>query len=192
IVYAQEQERKQIASELHDNIGQDLLLIKNSLKLQADKTASLVDKTIEDVRAISRNLHPAELEKFGVTKAITNLVTTVNELTEIYFTEEIDNIDNSFSAEKGIQLYRIIQECINNILKHSKATAAKISIINNPDTVLITIQDNGEGLKSEIDFYKPKSIGSKLLTERVKYLKGKIVFDTQVQKGTKIVISLSK
>lgn len=192
IVYAQEQERKQIASELHDNIGQDLLLIKNSLKLQADKTASLVDKTIEDVRAISRNLHPAELEKFGVTKAITNLVTTVNELTEIYFTEEIDNIDDSFSAEKGIQLYRIIQECINNILKHSKATAAKISIINNPDTVLIAIQDNGEGLKSEIDFYKPQSIGIKLLTERVKYLKGKIVFDTQVQKGTKIVISLSK
>jgi len=188
LLSAQERERKRVSKELHDGIGQKLLLIKNSLKLDSKKTPQLVDSTIEDVRTISRNLHPFQLEKFGLTKAIINIIEEVNEFSEIFFSEEVDNIDDYFSDEKEIYLYRIIQECINNIIKHSKATAAKISIRNENKKIVITIQDNGIGFNFEKDKNNFKSLGLKSLQERVDFLNGKIKFNAQENQGTIITI----
>jgi len=102
LLEAQEKERKRVSKELHDGIGQKLLLIKNSLTLNSTKTSKIVDSTIEDIRSISRNLHPVQLEKFGLTKAIENIVEDLNELTTIFFSNEIDNIDDFFPKEKEI------------------------------------------------------------------------------------------
>lgn len=192
LLLAQEKERKRVSKELHDGVGQKLLLIKNSLKLDASKTPELVESTIEDVRTISRNLHPFQLEKFGLTKAIINAVEEVNDLSEIFFTEEIENIDAYFSGDKEIYLYRIIQECVNNIIKHSKATAAKITIKDKSRKVIITIQDNGIGFNFEKNLNKLKSLGLKSLIERVDFLKGKITFDAPANKGTIITITSYK
>lgn len=184
----QEKERKRFSKELHDGVGQNLLLIKNSLILNPDKTPKLVDKTIEDIRSISRNLHPIQLEKFGLTKAIENIIEDLNDLTTIFFSEEIENIDNFFPKEKEIYLYRIIQECFNNIMKHSGATAAKINIKKDENRVIITIQDNGFGFNFEKNNEKQKSFGLKSLQERVAFLKGNISFDSEKNKGTIITI----
>jgi ligand-binding sensor domain-containing protein/two-component sensor histidine kinase len=188
LLFAQESERKRISKELHDGIGQKLLLIKNSLKLDIKKTPNLVDSTLEDLRAVSRNLHPFQLEKLGLTKAIINLVEEVNEFSEVFFSEEIDDIDHIFSKDKEIYLYRIIQECINNIMKHSKATAAKITIKNEEKKVVITIQDNGIGFDYDKNKNDIKTLGLKSLVERVNFLKGKIYFDSPSNKGTVITI----
>jgi len=188
LLQEQENERKRVSKELHDGVGQNLLLIKNSLTLNPDKTPSLIDKTIEDIRFISRNLHPIQLEKFGITKAIENIVEDLNNLTTIFFSEELDNIDNFFPKEKEIYLYRIIQECFNNILKHSGASAAKISIIKDDNKVTIIIQDNGTGFSFEKNKDKQKSFGLKSLQERVTFLKAKISFDSENNKGTTITI----
>ncbi len=184
----QENERKRVSKELHDGVGQNLLLIKNSLQLNPDKTPELIDKTIEEIRSISRNLHPVQLEKFGLTKALKNIVEDINELTDIFVTEEIENIDNFFPKEKEIYLYRIVQECFNNILKHSGASAAKISAVKEENKVTITIQDNGKGFNFEQNKNK-KSFGLKSLQERASFLKGKINFETEVNKGTVITIT---
>lgn len=188
LLQEQEKERKRVSKELHDGIGQNLLLIKNSLTLNPEKTPNLVDKTLDDIRAISRNLHPIQLEKFGLTKALENIINEINELTIIFFSEEIDNIDDFFSKEKEIYLYRIIQECINNIIKHSKATAAKITIKKEGKKVIITIQDNGIGFNFEKNKLKLKSFGLKSIQERVDFLKGKIKFNAQENQGTVITI----
>ncbi len=188
LLQEQEKERKRVSKELHDGVGQNLLLIKNSLTLNPDKTSKLVDKTLEDIRSISRNLHPIQLEKFGLTKAIENIVEDLNDLTTIFFSEEIENIDNFFPKEKEIYLYRIIQECFNNIMKHSGATAAKINIKKEENKVTITIQDNGSGFNFEKNNEKQKSFGLKSLQERVAFLKGNISFDSEKNKGTTITI----
>ena len=188
LLQEQEKERKRVSKELHDGIGQNLLLIKNSLTLNPKKTPKLVDKTLNDIRAISRNLHPVQLEKFGLTKALENVIAEINEFSTIFFSEEIDNIDNFFPKEKEIYLYRIVQECVNNIIKHSKATAAKISIKKEEKKVTITIQDNGIGFNFEKNQLKPKAFGIKSLQERVEFLKGKIKFNAQVNQGTVITI----
>lgn len=188
LLQEQEKERKRFSKELHDGIGQNLLLIKNSLTLNPKKTTSLIDKTIEEIRAITRNLHPIQLEKFGLTKAIENLIDDLNELTPIIFSSEIDNVDNFFPKEKEIYLYRIVQECFNNIIKHSGATAAKIEIKKEPDKVIITIQDNGSGFNFKESDKKQKNFGLKSLQERVAFLKGNIKFDTKKNKGTIITI----
>lgn len=192
LLLEQEKERKRVSKELHDGVGQKLLLIKNSLKHDVAKTPELVESTIEDVRTISRNLHPFQLEKFGLTKAIINMVEEVNDLSEIFFSEEIENIDTYFSGDKEIYLYRIIQECVNNIIKHSKATAAKITIKDKPKKVVITIQDNGIGFNFEKNLNNTKSLGLKSLIERVDFLKGKITFDAPAKKGTLITITSYK
>ncbi len=188
LLQEQENERKRVSKELHDGVGQNLLLIKNSLTLDPAKTPGLIDKTIEDIRSISRNLHPIQLEKFGITKAIENIVEDLNNLTTIFFSDEIDNIDHFFPKEKEIYLYRIIQECFNNIMKHSGASAAKISVVKDNNKVTITIQDNGVGFNFEKNKDKQKSFGLKSLQERVSFLKGKISFDSENNKGTIITI----
>ena len=188
LLQEQEKERKRFSKELHDGVGQNLLLIKNSLTLNPDKAPGLVDKTIEDIRSISRNLHPIQLEKFGLTKAIENIVEDLNDLTAIFFSDEIENIDNFFPKEKEIYLYRIVQECFNNIMKHSGATAAKINIKKEGNKVTITIQDNGTGFNFEKNSKKKKSFGLKSLEERVAFLKGNISFDSEKNKGTVITI----
>ncbi len=192
LLQEQEKERKRISKELHDGVGQNLLLIKNSLRLNPKKTPKLIDNTIEEVRSISRNLHPVQLEKFGLTKAIKNIVDDINELTDIFVSEEIDNIDNFFPKGKEIYLYRIIQECFNNIIKHSGATAAKITIKKEADKVTVIIQDNGKGFAFEQDNNKQKSFGLKSLQERIAFLKGKIKFDAEKDKGTIITITSFK
>ncbi|PHR69597.1 MAG: hypothetical protein COA67_09285 [Lutibacter sp.] len=192
LIVAQENERKSIAKELHDGIGQDLLLIKHSVKIDVEKAPKLIDKTIENIRALSRNLHPVELEKVGITKAIINMVNEVNDVTGIFFSEDVQNIDKSLKKEEEIYLYRIIQECINNIIKHSEASASKISVVNNEDVIVLTVQDNGKGFRLEKAKTKFKTLGLQSLIERVDYLKGKIEFDTGLLKGTKIKITLYK
>ncbi len=192
LLEAQEKERKRVSKELHDGVGQKLLLIKNSLTLNPTKTSDIVDSTIEDIRSISRNLHPVQLEKFGLTKAIENIVEDLNDLTTIFFSDEIDNIDNFFPKEKEIYLYRIIQECINNIIKHSNATAARIVAKKEGNKVTITIQDNGKGFNLDESLNKQKSFGLKSLQERVDFLKGKISFNTEENKGTIVTITSYK
>ncbi len=193
IIEAQEEERKRISKGLHDGIGQSLLLIKNSLRTKnVEDSEKMVSSTIEEVRSISRNLHPFQLEKFGLTKALESMVEELNESVEkTVFTEEIDNIDGVFSKEQEINLYRIIQECFNNILKHANATAARIIIKKTNRFINITILDNGKGFDLEKNKDLVNSLGLKSIRERIKYLKGSVSFNSKLNKGTTIKIQIA-
>ncbi len=204
LLESQEKERKRIAKELHDAVGQDLLIIKNLAELARRKTVNtessyLEDisgksqKAIDDIRQISRNLRPYLIERLGLTKAIEAIVNDLDVSSEITFHFHSQNIDGKFSDASEIQIYRIIQELLNNIIKHSKASEAVITIVSKPDSIFITIKDDGIGImtKGSEETLKHKfGFGLTGIMERVRILKGKIDIKSLPGKGTGVFINL--
>jgi signal transduction histidine kinase len=161
LIASQEEERKRIAAELHDSLGQRLVIVKNlalfflraqgeaavsSGKLRAiqeisDEAALAIDET----REISYNLRPFQLDRLGLTKAIESVVRTASDASGIVSSVEVDNIDDAFPEELRINFYRIVQESLSNIVKHAQATEVSILVKRTADEVLLTIRDNGRG-----------------------------------------------
>jgi len=169
LIQSQENERKRISKELHDGIGQSLLVIKNNMT----EEKSLIENTIEELRAISRNLHPIQLEKLGFKRAIESIVNEVAEKGKIYFSHEIEDVNEDLSPEQQINLYRIVQECISNIIKHSQATDARITVQKREKRIVFTIFDNGIGF-SPFESKKKKSLGLTSMEERTLLINGEL------------------
>ncbi|QQX77819.1 MULTISPECIES: sensor histidine kinase [Aequorivita] len=185
LLISQEGERRRISKDLHDGIGQQLLVIKNKLMSSGDTDAKkMVDHTIEEVRAISRDLHPFQLQELGITKAIEYTINQIDENTTLFISAEIDNIDDIFSKEDEVNIYRIIQESLSNILKHADAEAGKVSIKKFANNILISIRDNGVGFDFAEKYQDVKSLGLKTLLERTKFLKGQMKVTSKKDTGT--------
>ncbi len=197
LIESQETERNRIALELHDSVGQKLLLIKNKIlggmkrssdnvaKIYLNDLSELTGETIEEIRALSGNLRPQHLDQLGLTCAIETLLETIDENTEIRFVSEIDDIDSLLPKENGINFYRIIQESLNNIIKHSRATEVKVTVRKKYHGILLMVEDNGTGLKSIIS---NGGIGVRGMKERGKMLGGELRIESSAQGGT--VVSL--
>lgn len=185
LLISQESERRRISKDLHDGIGQQLLVIKNKLMASGDEdTKTMVDHTIEEVRSISRDLHPFQLQELGITKAIEYTINMIDENTTLFISAEIDNIDNIFTKEDEVNIYRIIQESLSNILKHANAEAGKVSVKKFTNNILISIRDNGVGFDFTDKFQDVKSLGLKTLLERTKFLKGQMKVTSKKDTGT--------
>lgn len=196
---SQEAERKRISTELHHTIAHDILITKNkaviglrkaydseAVKNILNEISELASGTLNDVRTISYNLHPHQIERLGITKAIKSILNNASNSTDIEFSESLQNIDNLLSKELEINIFRIIQECINNILKHSIASKASLSLIKDNKTLLISIWDNGKGIPID----RKDGIGLSGIRERVKLFKGELLIEKTQPKGTLIVITL--
>ena len=206
LLASQEGERRRIAGELHDSLGQNLLIIKNralfSLTTPTDHDRAIeqlneisdsASQAIDEVREIAYNLRPYQLDRLGLTKAIQLLVSDASESLPIRFTVEVDQIDGIFSKEAEINLYRIIQECINNIIKHSNATEARVEIRRETDAIYVKVEDNGRGFTRPTDAAEASNkggFGLIGLTERVRILGGKHVINSEPGKGTSIALTI--
>ena len=187
LLVSQENERKRVSKDLHDGIGQRLLLIKNKLLANGDDdTKWMVDNAIDEVRAISRALHPFQLQEMGITRAIEHTLTQIDENTTLFISSEIDNIDNIFTPEQEVNIYRIVQESLNNILKHAKAEASKVSVKKIRNIISISIKDNGVGFDFSERYQDIKSLGLKTLLERTKFLNGQMKIQSKRGDGTLI------
>ena len=184
LLQSQENERIRIAKDLHDGIGQKLLILKNKLKLSDNK--NLLNETIDEVRTISRDLYPFQLQELGITKAIEHTITQIDENTTLFISSEIDNIDNLFEKEQEVNIYRIIQESLSNIIKHAKAEASKVSIKKLTNKVIISIKDNGVGFDFTDEYKTPNTLGLKTLLERTKFLHGQMKIHSIKGDGTEI------
>lgn len=195
LMFGQEEERKRIARDLHDGIGQSLLLMKKQLVSNHTVTLenqNLITHTLDEVRSISRDLHPFQLEKFGLTATINEAILKIENSTDLFITKEIENIDQLFSDKAEINIYRTIQEAFNNIVKHSEATAAKINIQSVDNDVFMKIQDNGKGFDHELAIVTSKSLGLRTMYERIAGIGGKLKIEKGATKGTIIEISIPK
>jgi signal transduction histidine kinase len=187
LMQAQEEERKRVSKDLHDGIGQSLLLIKNKVVLNKDDdTKFMVENAIEEVRSISRALHPFQLQEMGITKAIESILYQFDNSTELFITSEIDPIDDLFDIHQEVNIYRIVQESLNNVLKHANATAVKIVIEKENKSMYLLIQDNGIGFDFSERYNDFNSLGLKTLKERTRFLNGSMKINSQTNIGTKL------
>ncbi|WP_347159488.1 sensor histidine kinase [Pontibacter chitinilyticus] len=202
LIQSQENERKRIAAELHDSVGQSLILIRNRATLirnnlgrsdktevQLDALSETVANTIQDIRTISYGLRPYQLDLLGLTHAIRGLAEEVAGATQLQLTEEIEQIDDLFPPESEINIYRIVQECLNNMVKHAGATMARLAVHRQGEEVELWLEDNGRGISPAV-FADGTSRGFGLLgiEERLKILAGTITYHAGVPRGTRIHI----
>ena len=203
-VRSEELERHRIAETLHDEVG--AILSSTKLHFQGMKTNNmderdsqlyekgkeLLDEGIKKVRGISHNLHSNILKEFGLNEAIRHFVTTVTSNTIIKSTVDLDNQYKTLTPENDISIYRLIQELVNNILKHSQATELQISSVFTPQNLEIKVFHNGLGLtqqRFEELSYNKDGLGLKNIQNRIILLKGSINF-SEVENGFLTIINL--
>jgi signal transduction histidine kinase len=203
LIVLQENERKRIAAELHDSLGQHLVIIKNlalislnkhaeaTFRHEAEEISAEASQALSEVKEISYNLRPYQLDRLGLTKAIEGFMQKVANACSIAFISDVDNIDNLFPKEEEINLYRIVQESVSNIVKHSQATQARVAVQRDASRVLLTISDNGRGFVPGMHA-GPGSGGFGLIgmSERVQLLGGTSRINSVPGHGTTITIEI--
>ena len=192
LINAQEEERTRVARELHDSVGQKLMLLTKQTKSTGNlEMESLAGRTLDELRSISRGLYPANLQKLGVTAAIKSMINEVDANTNIFFTNEIEDIDNLLSKEASLHFYRILQEVLNNMVKHADARIASITIERKKNTIEAVIKDNGKGFEFSEKLKLGSSLGMKTLLERANIIHSSLDIKSKYNQGTTIAISNS-
>ena len=157
LIESQEAERRRLAGELHDDLGQDLLVIKSRLdtaRMDVEKggqhglnseLAGSVSHLIRKVRDISHALRPLQLERLGLSACVRSMVKEVSEATGIHVETDIDDCRGHLSSAAEIGLYRILQEAMNNVVKHSDASEVRVALKRGSDHVILSVEDDGRG-----------------------------------------------
>jgi signal transduction histidine kinase len=200
VLEAEEKERQRIARDLHDGVGQVMSAAKMNLsafeselvfkdeqqKLSFEKVISLVDEGCKEVRNVSHQMMPNALLKAGLASAVKEFIDKIDSPTlkvNLYTEGLNERIDNNVETV----LYRVIQECVNNVIKHSGANQLDISLIKDTDGISATIEDNGKGF-SIVTKDNYEGIGLKNIKSRVEFLKGTVDFDSSEGNGTLVAI----
>ena len=207
LLTAQENERRRISLELHDELGQSLALLKLQLrgtrkKLREDQkvlkedlkaTSKNIDRIIEDVRRISRDLTPTIIEDLGFSAAIRSLFFDFDRHSNVKVLLELGDVDDLLSRSTQIIVYRIFQEALNNIGKHAEASSISIVVKQIDNIVSFLIQDDGKGFDLEKIVERTvteRSLGLAAMDERARMLGGQLEVSSQEGKGTKITFKI--
>lgn len=202
IIEAEERERKRIASDLHDGIGQmfsavrmnlssisnDIDFIKTDKKELFEKTIDLVDESCKEVRSISHNMMPNVLLRSGLTSAVRDFVSKIdNSILNVNL--ETSGLNERLDSNIETVLYRVIQESVNNVIKHSGANQLDIQMNIDESEITVTIEDNGKGfdVSNKGNF---EGIGLKNIITRVEFLKGTVEWDSTPGNGTLVAIHI--
>ena len=202
ILAAEEKERKRIASDLHDGIGQMMSAVKMNLSSLAykltsltpqeaallEKTMALTDESCKEVRTVSHNMMPNALLKSGLSSAIKTFVDKIDHK-KLKVNLHSEGLDNRLPDTVEIVLYRVIQETVNNVIKHAKANQLDIAIIKDVDGLSCTIEDNGIGFNFN-DKNLTEGIGLKNIQARITYLQGTVEWDAIPNKATLVSIQI--
>jgi len=192
IVQSQEAERVRIAKELHDSIGQRLLLLKNQFLISEENTqTTLIDQTINEVRTISHNLHPFRFETLGLVKSLENMMDAFQKSSSVFYSYDIEDISGMLSKEQELFLFRMLQECISNVEKHAQASACNLKIVKQKHSIMFTLRDNGIGFSVENAKDNKTSLGIQSLKERAQYINAFFEINSTHGKGTRVTIKLN-
>ncbi len=193
LLISQEKDRQLISKDLHDGLENNLLILKNKLVDEKDpEIETLLSNSIEGIRNISRVLYPYQLDDIGFSRSLENLISQLDESykdTSIH--GEIENIDTKIDSLQSLNIYRIVQECLSNIVKHANAISAEVNVFSKNNTVHIHIKDNGKGFNFSEKYTTFKTMGLKTILERVKFLDGSLQIESKQDKGTHFLIEFS-
>ncbi len=204
LITSQEAERKRIAAELHDGLGQSLLVIKNraiigkrmangdeKVTAQLEEISHATGQALEEVRSIAYNLRPYHLERLGLRESIEAMIEKVREATGLEINARVALADEVFSKDDEMTFYRVIQECLNNIIKHAEATAVEINIVQTETEVTARMQDNGRGFAAVLE-KQMGGFGLIGLAERVRMLGGTHSIASEPGKGTMVLVKIPR
>lgn len=200
ILEAEEKERKRIAAELHDGVGQTMtaawfnmqsVLNDNSnethKKQVFENALKLIDESCKEIRIVSHNMMPNVLLKKGLVNAVKDFLSQINKQ-GLNINIESDGLNKTIPAHIEAVLYRVIQESVNNVIKHANATQLFITLYNEANGIDVMIEDDGKGFDRK--HIKSDGIGLQNIESRIKYLNGEIEWDTSEGNGTVISIHI--
>lgn len=200
ILETQESERLRFAEDLHDSVGQVLSAVKLNLH-RLDKTCTgndsaipilintrkLVDESIQEIRSIIQNVRPPLLTDFGLAEAINDLCVKIQRSTGIHVGFNNETVQQRYSAEIEVTLYRIVQELFSNSIKHSNASSIQVDLKVIDNLLLLNFQDNGIGFN--LQSIKNGS-GLKNIQSRTDFIKGVITIESVLNRGMKVEIKV--
>jgi signal transduction histidine kinase/ligand-binding sensor domain-containing protein len=208
LIASQEGERKRIAGELHDSLGQRLVVINNlalfflrahrRISQDEDQVESILEISteatlaIEETRSIAYDLRPFQLDRLGLTKSLESLIRSVSKSSQIHFATDLANIDDLFPEELRINFYRIIQEALSNIMKHAHATDVAVHIVRTHTSVTLSVKDNGRGLVHSFGAAQTGNGGFGItgMTERASLLGGRLTMRSLPSGGTVLSVEI--
>jgi len=203
IIEAEERERTRIARDLHDGIGQQLsaaklnmVALKNRLNISVandillfNNVTELIDDAVNEVRQVSHIMMANSLIKQGLIMAVRDFISKLNQSAGLKINIETYGLDERLASSVEIILFRVLQEIVNNIIKHAHATQISIQFVRHEKELSLLIEDNGVGfdIKKMNEF---DGIGIKNIYSRIKFLKGNVYFDSFLGKGTTVNIEV--
>lgn len=200
LLAVQEDERKRISRELHDETGQSLMVIRlylgmleaqltgRTAKGKIRETVSVVDRTIEGIRRIIARLSPLMLQELGLVAAIRKEAKDVAKATGIKVRVAINEDVGRLAPEIEAAIYRIVQESLHNVAKHAQAKSASVQMSRHENSVYLTIEDDGIGMPSKVNTPRSHSFGLAGIKERVASLDGEVRVHSEKGKGTRLEI----
>jgi signal transduction histidine kinase len=200
LIASQEGERKRIARELHDSLGQNLLVIKNRAALaltqrsqpekmveQVAEVSSMASAAIREVREIAQNLRPFQIDELGLSKSIRAMARTLGDASGIRIDTDLDDVDDALPPEFEINFYRAVQECLNNVVKHSGAKTAAVSLRRGVDALCLTVTDDGRGfVRGKTVHQVDPGFGLSNITERVRTMAGTVEIHSHPGQGARV------
>lgn len=195
LLTAQERERQRLASELHDGLGQSLSLIRNRVHLALETpgtTPQLVDHlravsqvasdAIAEVRSLAQNLRPLQIEQLGLTESLRSLIDQVRDSTTAQIECRIEDVDDAMQGEAATHLYRILQEALNNVLRHAGANHVSISLERDVGVLRLDVRDDGMGF--DVIAIGAAGLGLTSMRERAQMLRGTLDVRSIPGRGT--------
>ena len=199
----QEEERSRLAKDLHDGLGGLLSGVKFSLSNMKDnliitpdnmavfeRSLDMIDTSIKELRRVAHNMMPEMLTKFGLDEALKEYCNTINATNLLSVKYQSMGMDTRIEKSSEIIIYRIIQELLNNTMKHAAATEAMVQLIKEDDRLSIIVEDNGKGFDRAM-LKNNKGAGLGNIQSRVDYLKGRLDIHSEAGKGTLVNIEFN-
>ena len=203
LIESQEAERKRIAGELHDGIGQTLAVIRNRALMglrdgpvsgraqkQVEEIAQVATSALDEIRKVTHNLRPYQIDRLGLTRAIEALVEQAGTASEIDVDAEIDPLEGVFPPDAEIGVYRIVQEALGNVLRHGEAGRVTIRVRKGAQAVEIVVEDDGKGFDPATLSTARRGMGLSGIAERARILGGHHALRSSPGRGTRVVVIL--
>ncbi|WP_299556047.1 sensor histidine kinase [Seonamhaeicola sp.] len=198
MIEGQEKERQRIANDLHDDLGGLMATVKlhfNALKDKQtpelyDKTTTLLDEAYQKIRSIAHAKNSGVIAKQGLLKAVNQMAEKVSAANKITIDVIDHGLENRLENSLELTIFRIIQELVTNIIKHANATEATIHLTNHEETLNIMVEDNGKGFNPSQITTRHKGMGISSIDKRVEHLNGTMTIESELKKGTTVIIDI--
>lgn len=204
VLKGEEQERTRLAKDLHDGLGGMMSGIKYSFQTMRhnlimtpenqkafERSMDMLDSSIQEMRRVAHNMMPEALLKFGLDTALKDLCNDINQTGALHINYQSIGMEGSvIDQTTSITIYRIVQELINNTMKHAAATNSIVQLSKTGNKLAITVEDDGKGFDTAC-LHLAKGIGWTNIMNRVEFLKGKLDINSKIGKGTSVLIELN-